>query len=79
MQILTCRKDGFAGMRKWFNSLIKTRQALSEGEHADQMNVILSTESKDFCPAKGGNVATMHAATQPEELPYIHPAIAFPA
>lgn len=62
MQIQTCRKDGFTGMRKWFNSLIRTRQALSE-EHAVQMNIIVSTESEDFCPAKGGDVARVHAAT----------------
>lgn len=36
------------------NSLIRTRQAASEGEHAVQMNIIHSTGSKDFCPAKGG-------------------------
>lgn len=46
------------------NSLIrtsKTRQAANEGEHAVQMNIIQSTGSKDFCPAKGGcNSACSH-------------------
>lgn len=32
------------------------------------MNIILSTERQDFCPAKGGDVATVHEQSDEGKL-----------
>lgn len=46
------------------------RQSQSEGEHAVQMNILLSRnlENQDFCPAKGGDVARVQAQSHEGNL-----------
>lgn len=46
------------------------RQSQSDGEHAVQMDIALSTESLDFCPVKGEYLATVYEQSHEQKQCY---------